>query len=70
MSTPQETEQYGQVFRVSVARVSLKVLTSASAAFGEKPIMAMEEPPSPAVHTLKNCRRVTFIESSPYRLRP
>ena len=68
--TPQETEQYGQVFRVSVARVSLKVLTSASAAFGEKPIMAMVDPPSPAVVILKNCRRVTFIQSSPYRLRP
>jgi hypothetical protein len=54
MSTPQDTEQYGQMFRVSVARASLKVRTSARAAVGEKPISAMDDPPSPAEQTLKN----------------
>ena len=38
MSTPQATEQYGQVLRVSVARASLNSRTSASASVGEKPI--------------------------------
>ncbi len=47
MNTPQDTEQYGQMFRVSVARDSLKVRTSAWAAVGEKPINAMDEPVEP-----------------------
>jgi hypothetical protein len=61
MSTPQDTEQYGQMFRVSVARASLKVRTSAWAAVGEKPIKAMDDPLSPAEQTLKNCRLFMFI---------
>jgi hypothetical protein len=49
------------MFRVSVARASLKVRTSAWAAVGEKPISAMDDPLSPAEQTLKNCRLFMFI---------
>src|SRR5574343_739779 len=63
MRTPQDTEQYGQILRVSVARASLKVRTSAWAAVGEKPIATMDDPVSPAEQTLKNCRLFMFIVS-------
>jgi hypothetical protein len=49
------------MFRVSVARASLKVRTSARAAVGENPINAMDDPLSPAEQTLKNCRLFMFI---------
>ena len=45
MIRPQATEQYGQVLRVSVVRVSLKVRTSASAASGENPSAASDDAP-------------------------
>src|SRR6516164_11381064 len=59
MSTPQATEQYGQVLRVSVARASLNSRTSASAAVGEKPSSTRLDPASVAPVTLRNSRRVT-----------
>ena len=46
--TPQLTEQYGQVPRVSVVRASLKARTSASASCGEKPSPTAEDVPSPS----------------------
>jgi hypothetical protein len=54
MINPQATEQYGQVFRVSVVRASLKVRTSASASLGENPRTASVEPLSDAALNLKN----------------
>src|SRR5262245_34804180 len=61
MMTPQLTEQYGQVLRVSVVRASLKLRTCARTACGENPIIARLEPPSPAPQTLKNCLRFMSI---------
>ena len=55
---PQATEQYGQVLRVSVARVSLYSRTSASASPGEKPMSAKLEPTSDMPVTFKNWRLV------------
>src|ERR1039457_7105039 len=55
---PQATEQYGQVLRVSVARVSLYSRTSASASPGEKPMSAKLEPTSDRPVTFKNWRLV------------
>jgi hypothetical protein len=57
MMSPQLTEQYGQVLRVSVVRASLKLRVSASAAVGEKPIATRLEPTRPAPLTRKNCLR-------------
>src|SRR5215470_5692889 len=59
MRTPQETEQYGQVLRVSVARASLNTRTSARAAVGEKPSSTRLDPARVAPVTLRNSRRVT-----------
>src|SRR5271165_1342006 len=53
---PQATEQYGQVLRVSVARVSLYSRTSASAGPGEKPIIARLKPTSDIPVTFRNWR--------------
>src|SRR5262249_48560694 len=61
MMTPQPTEQYGQVLRVSVVRASLKARVSASTGCGEKPINARLEPPIPAAQALKNCLRFISI---------
>src|SRR5580658_1738850 len=55
---PHATEQYGQVLRVSVARVSLYSRTSASASPGEKPMSAKLEPTSDMPVTFKNWRLV------------
>lgn len=65
--TPQLTEQYGQVPRVSVVRASLKARTSASAVPGDMPSPTTEDEPIPAAQILKNCLRLmgAFIESSP-----
>src|SRR5262249_48834659 len=65
MMTPQLTEQYGQVLRVSVVRASLKLRTCARTACGENPIIARLEPPSPAPQTLKNCLLFMSIEQPP-----
>src|ERR1700682_6079069 len=58
MRTPQATEQYGQVLRVSVARASLYSRTSASAGPGANPITARLEPTSDMPVTFKNWRLV------------
>ncbi|GAB4477291.1 MAG: hypothetical protein OHK0044_23650 [Burkholderiaceae bacterium] len=58
MITPQLTEQYGHVPRVSVVRASLKARTSASAAPGDMPRPTMEDEPIPAAQILKNCLRL------------
>jgi len=58
MITPQLTEQYGQVLRVSVVRASLKALTSASANCGEKPSPTTEDEPRPVAQIRKNWRRL------------
>src|SRR6516164_9196047 len=65
MSTPQATEQYGQVLRVSVARASLKTRTSARAAVGEKPSNTRLDPARVAPVTLRNSRRVTSAMAIP-----
>src|SRR6202140_1558029 len=65
MRTPQATEQYGQVLRVSVARVSLYSRTSASASPGEKPMSAKLEPTSDMPVTLKNWRLVKSDMTTP-----
>src|SRR5215472_15386498 len=65
MMTPQETEQYGQVLRVSVARLSLNSRTSASAASGENPSRARLDPARVAPVILKNSRRVTSAMAFP-----
>src|SRR5215470_17584931 len=63
--TPQATEQYGQVLRVSVARLSLNSRTSASAAVGEKPSRTRLDPARVAPVTLRNSRRVTSAMAIP-----
>src|SRR5688500_12211326 len=65
MITPQLTEQYGHVPRVSVVCASLKARTSASASCGEKPSPTAEDVPSPVAQIRKNWRRLSgaFIES-------
>src|SRR5262245_57459159 len=57
MITPQLTEQYGHVLRVSVVRDNLKARTSASATPGEMPNPTIEDEPIPAAQILKNCLR-------------
>src|ERR1700758_4788870 len=64
---PQETAQYGQVLRVSVARLNLNSRTSASAAVGEKPSRTRLEPAKDALVTFKNSRRVTSAMTIPLR---
>ena len=63
---PQATEQYVQVLRVSVARVSLYCRTSASAMPGAKPIKARLEPTRVVPVTFRNWRRL--IEGMPFSL--
>src|SRR5215469_6912834 len=65
MSTPQATEQYGQVLRVSVARASLNTRTSARAAVGEKPSNTRLDPARVAPVTLRNSRRVKSAMATP-----
>src|SRR5215510_10526200 len=65
MSTPQATEQYGQVLRVSVARASLNSRTSASASRGEKPSRARLDPASEAPVSVRNSRRVSSVIGIP-----
>ena len=55
---PQPTEQYVHMLRVTLAPVSLKCRTEASASSGAKPIIAMLEAPKPAAPE-RNCRRDT-----------
>src|SRR5512145_651089 len=62
--TPQLTEQYGQVLRVSVVRDSLKVRTSARTFSGVKPSAARLVAPMPEADSLKNCRRENAIRTS------
>jgi hypothetical protein len=57
MITPQLTEQYGHVLRVSVVRERRKFLVWASAAVGEKPNATKLDPNNPALLALKKCRR-------------
>src|SRR5215468_6097962 len=65
ISTPQATEQYGQVLRVSVARASLNSRTSASAVAGEKPSRTRLDPARVAPVTFRNSRRVTSAMAIP-----
>src|SRR5215472_6915607 len=65
MMTPQETAQYGQVLRVSVARLSLNSRTSASAVLGEKPSRARLDPARVAPVIVRNSRRVTSAMAYP-----
>src|SRR5262245_31904727 len=65
MSTPQATEQYGQVLRVSVARASLNSRTSASASRGEKPSRARLDPASDAPVSVRNWRLVRSVIGIP-----
>src|SRR5699024_1584069 len=58
---PQLTEQYGQVLRDSVVRVSLYSRAAATASLGENPIAAKLEPTRPAALALKNCLRFISI---------
>jgi hypothetical protein len=64
MITPQLTEQYGHVLRVSVVRASLKARTSA-AALGAMPRPMSEDEPIPAAQIRKNCLRLmgAFMEA-------
>jgi len=62
MRTPQPTAQYGQVFRVSIVRASLKLRVSANTGWGENPSNARLDPPRPAAQALKNCRRLTSMD--------
>src|SRR6266540_396539 len=63
--TPQPTEQYGQVLRVSVVRASLNVRTSARTRSGANPRAVRLVAPMPVADTLKNCRRVNAIADLP-----
>jgi hypothetical protein len=67
MITPQLTEQYGHVLRVSVVRDNLKARTSASAMPGDTPSPTIEDEPIPAAQILKNCLRFmgAFMNLSP-----
>ena len=56
MITPQLTEQYGQVERVSVVRAILSVRTWATAGVKSKPSTDRVTPPS--VEAFRNCRRL------------
>jgi hypothetical protein len=57
IKTPQLTEQYGHVPRVSVVRANLKARTSACTVAGANPRPTADEVATPAEQTLKNCRR-------------
>src|SRR5512138_3798510 len=59
--TPQPTEQYGQVFRVSAVRASLNVRTSARTRVGEKPSAPSVVAPMPEADSWMNCRRVNAM---------
>jgi hypothetical protein len=59
---PQDTEQYGQVLRVSVVRAIFSARISARASERLKPNAAVVVP---NVVALRNPRRVTSIERSP-----
>src|SRR6266700_7619014 len=59
MMTPQLTEQYGHVERVSLARAILSVRNCAYAGFKSKPKSAAAAPPT--VVSFKKSRRVGFI---------
>src|SRR6266568_5509319 len=61
---PQPTEQYGQVFRVSVVRASLNVRTSARTRSGVKPRAVRLVAPMPPADSLKNWRRVKDMPTS------
>jgi hypothetical protein len=67
MITPQLTEQYGHVLRVSVVRDNLKARTSANAMPGDIPNPTIEDEPIPAAQILKNCLRFmgAFMNLSP-----
>ncbi len=54
------------MLRVSLLRASLNSRTSASASTGEKPNIAMLDPPSPPAENLKNCLRVTCMFAPPW----
>src|SRR5512133_4361663 len=56
--TPQPTEQYGQVLRVSLVRASLNSRTSARTRLAEKPSAVRLVAPLDDAVTLRNCRRV------------
>jgi hypothetical protein len=58
MITPQLTEQYGHVLRVSIVRASLKARTSAMAMLGARPRPTTEDEPRPVAQILKNWRRL------------
>src|SRR3974377_935523 len=65
ISTPQATEQYGQVLRVSVARASLNSRTSARACCGLNPRTARLDAASVAPETLRKSRRVRVVIAPP-----
>src|SRR5215472_12951311 len=68
MMTPQLTEQYGQVERVSLARAIFSVRSCAYAGFKSKPNIAAAAPPT--VVSLIKSRRVGFIrDPRPQELR-
>src|SRR5512137_1166554 len=60
--TPQPTEQYGQVLRVSEAWASLKSRTSATARSAEKPSAPTVVAPMPDAVSLRNPLRETCID--------
>src|SRR5512137_1464885 len=60
--TPQPTEQYGQVLRVSLAWASLKSRTSATARSAEKPSAPTVVAPIPDAVILRNPLRETCID--------
>src|SRR5690606_23905782 len=65
MRIPHDQEQYGHVFRVSVAFASLKSRALATASLGEKPSSARLEPASDAPENVKNSRLVMSVMGSP-----
>jgi hypothetical protein len=58
MITPQLTEQYGHVLRVSIVRASLKARTSAIAEPGASPSPTTDDEPRPVAQIRKNWRRL------------
>src|SRR5437899_10638627 len=65
MMTPQLTEQYGHVERVSLARAIFSVRSCAYAGFRSKPNSAAAAPPT--VLIFRKSRRVGLILTTPIR---
>src|SRR5690606_38969351 len=67
INSPQPTEQYVQVLRVSRVRSSLYCRVSASATPGAKPSAAAVVPAIPPAQILKNCLLLTCMGHSLFR---